>query len=117
MPYTRIATRYIRFQALSYRGHCPTKPVVENSSKYFAPISPDLPEAEQAACAKRQQHAEWGVAVSRLGGIDVEPELLQELQRYINGELSLAELVSQEYPAGQPAQVYRVVARRAQFAG
>ncbi len=79
---------------------------MENSSKHFAPIDPDLPEAEQVARTKRQQHAEWGVAVSRLGGLDIEPELLQELQRYIDGELSLEELVQLDYPPGVPTQVY-----------
>lgn len=89
---------------------------MENCSKYFEAISSDLPEVEQAARAKRQRHAEWGVAVSRLGGTEVEPELLQELQRYINGELSLEELVRQDYPPGRLTQVYQVVARREQFA-
>lgn len=98
-------------------GICLTRIVVETSSKYFDPIDPDLPEAEQAARAKRQHHAEWGVAVSRLGGIDVAPDLVRELQRYINGELSLEELARLDHPPGLPTQVYQVVARREQFAG
>jgi hypothetical protein len=90
---------------------------VENESKYFTPIDDNLPDDEQDACAKRQHHAEWGVAVSRLGGLAIEPEVVQELQRYINGEVSLEELSRPDYPPGQSSQVFQVVARRAHFAG
>ena len=76
-----------------------------------------MPEAARAARAKRQQHAEWGVAVCRLGDTEVAPELLAKLQRYINGELSLEELVRLDLPAGLSTLVYQVVAQREQYAG
>lgn len=86
-------------------------------SPYFKPLEAALPEEEQAARAKRQRHAEWGLAVARLGGTQTAPELLAELQRYIDGEVSLAELAQAGHPPGQPNQVFRDVARRERFAG
>ena len=83
-----------------------------DQSNFFNVIDPDLPEEEQAARAKWQQHAEWGVGVSRLGGIEPEPELLRDLQRYIDGELSLTALIRVDHPQGPSGQVYQVVARR-----
>ena len=117
MPCKPIVRRRIGFPALSYKwDYCQTRTVVE-SSKYFDPIEPALPEDEQAARAKRQQHAEWGLAVSRLGGVNIEPEMLHQLQCYINGELSLEELTRVDHPPGRPSQVYQVVAQREKFAG
>ena len=40
-----------------------------DQNSFFNLIDPDLPEEERAARTKRQQHAEWGVGVSRLGGV------------------------------------------------
>ena len=83
----------------------------------FQPVDTTLSEEEQAACAKRQRHAEWGLAVARLGDIETGPELLAELQRYINGEVSLAELAQTGYPSGQSNPVYQDVAHRERFVG
>jgi hypothetical protein len=58
----------------------------------FQPLPPDLPEAEAAARQKRQSHAEWGLAVAALGGTLPSSDVLAELQRYIDGQLSLADL-------------------------
>lgn len=57
------------------------------------------------------------MGVSRLGGIEPEPEVLRDLQRYIDGELSLADLIRADHPPGPSGQVYQVVARRQAFAG
>ncbi|HEX8658058.1 MAG TPA: hypothetical protein VF690_11005 [Hymenobacter sp.] len=65
---------------------------------YFAPIDPGLPEAEQAARAKRQRHAKWGVA--GLAGAFPTPELVVELQAYVDGYRGLAELPQAAPPAG-----------------
>lgn len=82
----------------------------------FRPLPPDLPEAELAARRKRQSHAEWGLAVAALGGSLPTLHVLEELQRYIDGELSLAELAQlpTAYPADAP--VAEAVVRRHQLA-
>ena len=85
-------------------------------SRYFLPIDPELPEAEQQAHAKRQRHAEWGVAVAGLGGTLPAPELLAELQRYINGEVSLAELCRMGQSSPPIIKVYVAVAYREKVA-
>ncbi|TGE18051.1 hypothetical protein [Hymenobacter elongatus] len=59
---------------------------------YFKPISADLPEQEVAARLKRQRHAEWGIAVASMGGAGPKPELLLELQRYVDGELTIQQI-------------------------
>jgi hypothetical protein len=81
-------------------------------SKYFVPIDAALPEAEQQARAKRQRHAEWGVAVAGLGGTNPPPELLAELQRYIDGAVSLAELCRPDQASPRVVKVYEAVAYR-----
>ncbi|SMC00598.1 hypothetical protein SAMN00120144_4359 [Hymenobacter roseosalivarius DSM 11622] len=84
----------------------------------FTPISPDLPAAEQEARRKRQHHAEWGVAVAvaRLGKADVTPAMLQDLQRYIDGELSLEALEALGEPTSPAARVLAATVSRARFA-
>ncbi|TGE28567.1 hypothetical protein [Hymenobacter metallicola] len=64
---------------------------------YFKPIPADLPQPEAAARLKRQRHAEWGIAVASMGGIGPKPELLQELQRYIDGELTIQQIAQLPY--------------------
>lgn len=86
-------------------------------SKNFAPIDHNLPEADRLARAKRQQHAEWGLAIARLGGTEPTPALLRELQRYIDGEVSLQELSQGSLIASPADQVYQAVAHREEFAG
>ena len=78
---------------------------------YFTPIDPALPEAEQAARAKRQRHAEWGVAVAGLGGTRPTPGLVAELQAYVDGTRTLDELTQAAPPV---ARVFQAVAHRAQ---
>jgi hypothetical protein len=82
----------------------------------FRPLPPELPEAERVARLKRQSHAEWGLAVAALGGSLPTLHVLEELQRYIDGELSLAELarLPTAYPADAP--VAEAVVRRHQLA-
>jgi hypothetical protein len=84
---------------------------------YFSEIDPALPPAEQAARAKRQRHAEWGIAIARLGGTEPTPSLLQELQQYIDGEVGLDVLSQESIAAGPAQQVLQAVAQREQFAG
>ncbi|QHJ07681.1 antitoxin VbhA family protein [Hymenobacter busanensis] len=71
--------------------------------KYFEPIPEGLPEADAAARLKRLRHAEWGIAVSRLGGTLPDPKLIAELQRYINGELTIAEVAGIVEPPASAA--------------
>ncbi|UOQ51697.1 hypothetical protein [Hymenobacter cellulosivorans] len=66
-------------------------------SPYFKPIPADLPETEAAARLKRQRHAEWGIAVASMGGAGPKPELLHELQRYIDGELTIEQIAQLPY--------------------
>ena len=58
---------------------------------FFDRIDPALAAPEQEARAKRQRTAEWGLALTRLGGTHADAAQLQELQRYIDGDLSLEE--------------------------
>ncbi|SHJ81852.1 hypothetical protein SAMN02745146_0252 [Hymenobacter daecheongensis DSM 21074] len=68
----------------------------------FNPLPAGLSEAETAARLKRQRCAEWGVAVAALGGTPPSPEIISELQRYIDGEITLAEFaLADEFPAYQ----------------
>lgn len=87
-----------------------------SNSQYFSPIDTALPEIEQQARAKRQNHAEWGIAIARLGGTIPAAELLHELQRYINGEVSIQELARNGHPPGQLNHVLQNVANREHFA-
>ena len=82
---------------------------------HFAPIPPDLPEAEQAARLKRQHQAEWGMAVARLGGTEPSPAILQELQRYTDGQLSLEALVGLASVPGPVTQALVATVQREQF--
>ena len=82
----------------------------------FTPVSPDLPADEQAARHKRQQHAEWGVAASRLGREDITPAILWDLQRYIDGTLSLEALEVLGEPMSPAARVVASTVNRARFA-
>ncbi|OUJ66719.1 hypothetical protein [Hymenobacter crusticola] len=81
----------------------------------FTPIPAELPEAERAARLKRQHQAEWGLAVARLGGTEPSPDILQALQRYIDGALSLAELAGLPPPPHAPSAVVEATLRREQF--
>jgi hypothetical protein len=84
-------------------------------SKYFAPFPAGLSEVELAARQKRQQQAEWGVAVAALGGTLPQPKVLADLQRYIDGELTLDEVaeLTNEQDALSPA--YQALVTRAQL--
>lgn len=81
----------------------------------FTPICSDLPEAEQEACRKRQRYAEWGVAVARLSKSEVTLDILRDLQRYIDGALSLEELEALGEPASPAARVLVATVSRARF--
>ncbi|MCC2548395.1 hypothetical protein LJY25_18255 [Hymenobacter sp. BT175] len=72
-------------------------------TNFFNPIPDDLPPAEAEARRKRQGHAEWGIAVARLGGTLPAPKLLAELQRYIDGELTIAQVAGVVEPPQSPA--------------
>ncbi|GAA4371576.1 antitoxin VbhA family protein [Hymenobacter koreensis] len=78
--------------------------------KYFEPIPDGLPKAEAAARLKRQRHAEWGVAVCRLGGTLPDHKLIAELQRYINGEITIAQVAGVVDPP-MAAAVQAIVTR------
>ncbi|MFC7671086.1 hypothetical protein ACFQT0_29595 [Hymenobacter humi] len=68
------------------------------------------------ARARRQRHAEWGIAIARLGGTEPTPSLLAEFQAYIDGTGRLDEL-QQESLRWAPRSVYSAVSHREQFAG
>jgi hypothetical protein len=70
-------------------------------STYFKPIPADLPEPEVAARLKRQRHAEWGIAVASMGGTGPRPELVQELQRYVDGELTIQQIAQLPHPPNE----------------
>lgn len=86
-------------------------------NQLFAVIDGALPPAEQQDRAKRQQHAEWDLAVARLGDLKSTPALMGHLQHYINGERSLPELIQLDHAAGVFTPVYQLVARHEAFAG
>ncbi|WP_400193663.1 antitoxin VbhA family protein [Hymenobacter sp. B81] len=81
-------------------------------SKYFKDLPPGLSEAEGAARRKRQQHAEWGIAVAAMGGTTPSEAALTELQRYIDGELSLEELARLGHPPRPETRVFEATANR-----
>ncbi|MBC6609243.1 hypothetical protein H8B13_20660 [Hymenobacter sp. BT188] len=82
---------------------------------YFTPISPDLPPAERAARLKRQMHAEWGIAVARLGGTEPCVAIVQELQRYIDGQVTLQELAGQDQLPLPSTRVLQATLQRETF--
>jgi hypothetical protein len=68
----------------------------------FDPLPEGLSDAEAAARLKRQRCAEWGVAVAALGGTPPDDAIISELQRYIDGEITLAEFAfADSFPAYQ----------------
>ncbi|RYU79122.1 antitoxin VbhA family protein [Hymenobacter persicinus] len=68
----------------------------------FNPLPEGLSEAEVSARLKRQRCAEWGVAVAALGGSPPSSEIIAELQRYVDGEITLAEFAfADDFPAYQ----------------
>lgn len=81
-------------------------------SKYFKDIAADLPEAEQAARQKRQNHAEWGIAVAALGGTIPSATILTELQRYIDGEMTIEELAGLGHPPRPETKAFEAVVQR-----
>ena len=81
----------------------------------FAPLPPDLPPEEHAARRKRQHQVEWGVAVARLGGTEPSSALLQELQRYIDGQVSLQELAGSSELPRPSARVLEATLQREEF--
>ncbi|HEX8350389.1 MAG TPA: antitoxin VbhA family protein [Hymenobacter sp.] len=85
------------------------------SSKFFTLIPPDLSPEEQAARRKRQQQAEWGVAVARLGGGEPSAYVLADLQRYIDGELTLAEVAEVTNRPSQLSPAYQALLTRAKL--
>ncbi|RAK66984.1 hypothetical protein [Hymenobacter edaphi] len=82
------------------------------SSKYFHDIPADLPEAEQAARHKRQNHAEWGIAVAALGGTQPSAAILTELQRYIDGDLTIEQLAGLGHPPRPETKAFEAVVQR-----
>ncbi|RTQ49144.1 hypothetical protein EJV47_13430 [Hymenobacter gummosus] len=81
-------------------------------SKYFRAIPADLPEDEQAARRKRQNHAEWGIAVAALGGTLPAASILTELQRYIDGELTIEDLAGLGHPPRPETKAFDAVVQR-----
>lgn len=83
-------------------------------SKYFSSFPSGLAPAELAQRQKRQRQAEWGVAVAQLGGTLPAARVLADLQRYIDGELTLEEVSHLTHqPNRSPA--YQAVVTRAKL--
>lgn len=80
-------------------------------SKYFTALPRDLAPAELAQRQKRQRQAEWGVAVAQLGGTLPAPHVLADLQRYIDGELTLEEVSRLSHEPRLSAAYQAVVTR------
>jgi hypothetical protein len=85
------------------------------TSKYFAPFPAGLAPEELAARQKRQRQAEWGVAVAALGGGVPGPAVLADLQRYINGELTLDEVAELTNQRDSLSPAYQALLTRAQL--
>jgi len=83
---------------------------------YFATLPPDLPVAEITARRRRQRHAEWGVAVARMGGAPLDENIIAGLQAYINGALSIEELARIESEQ-QPSPAYLATLTRHRLSG
>ena len=68
----------------------------------FEPLPTGLSDADSATRLKRQRCAEWGVAVASMSGTPPNEEIIHELQRYIDGDITLAEFAfADEFPAYQ----------------
>jgi len=85
------------------------------ASNYFNPFPPDLPPEELAARQQRQRQAEWGVAVARLGGGEPSTYVLADLQRYINGELTLDEVAELTNRPNVLSPAYQAMVTRAKL--
>jgi len=84
------------------------------ASKFFAPFPPHLPPAELARRQARLRQAEWGVAVAQLSGHLPPARVLADLQRYIDGELTLEDVSALSHqPELSPA--YQAMVTRARL--
>jgi len=59
---------------------------------YFTALPPDLPADEITARRQRQRYAEWGLSVATMSGTPPAPEVIANLQAYINGEIQIEDL-------------------------
>ena len=84
-------------------------------SKYFNPLPPDLPVEELAARQQRLRQAEWGVAVARLSGGEPSAYVLADLQRYIDGELTLNEVAEITNRPNALSPAYQALVTRAKL--
>ena len=84
-------------------------------SKYFKPFPPDLSAPELAARQARQRQAEWGVAVAQLGGGAPPAYVLTDLQRYIDGELTLDEVAEITNRPNALSPAYQAMVTRAKL--
>ena len=85
------------------------------NSRYFNPFPSNLSAEELAARQKRQRQAEWGVAVARLGGGEPPTYVLEDLQRYIDGELTLAEVAEATNRSPRLSPAYQALVTRAKL--
>lgn len=85
------------------------------TSKYFTPFPPDLSAEELTARQQRQRQAEWGIAVARLGGGEPSAYVLADLQRYINGELTLDEVAEITNRPNALSPAYQAMVTRAKL--
>jgi hypothetical protein len=57
-------------------------------AQFVTSVSSPISEQERAA---RAAHLQYVISTQRLEGVKLEPEVLEVLQRHINGELSFDE--------------------------
>jgi len=85
------------------------------ASKYFKPFPADLSAEELAARQQRQRQSEWGLAVARLGGGEPSAYVLADLQRYIDGELTLDEVADLTNRPNSLSPAYQALVTRAKL--
>ncbi|AIZ63750.1 hypothetical protein PK28_08685 [Hymenobacter sp. DG25B] len=85
------------------------------ASPEFTPFPPDLPPAELQARLKRQSHVTWGVAIATIAGAAPSPQVLEALQKYIDGDQGLEDLMALYNPADADTQALAATVRREKF--
>ena len=65
------------------------------SASYFKPMPPHLTLEQRKEWERRQHTAENTLAIQALGGTTPNEETTAKFQRYINGEITLAQAIMQ----------------------
>jgi len=65
------------------------------STHYFNPMPAHLADDQRKEWVRREQTAENTLAIQALGGTTPNAETIAKFQRYVNGEITLAQAIAQ----------------------